>query len=1337
MGGTVTRTILLVAALACGPAVRAETPWAAYLGGNDRAGSTPAALPADLDLAWVYRSRTKPVKAWAGPRTEPIEGHVMLDRVVFDAAPQVTIADGRVYFGSTVDHRLHCLDAATGAPLWNVLTDGPIRLAPALAHGRVYVGSDDGQVSCLDARDGTLAWRHRVGPADDRLLARGEMISRWPVRTGVLVDGDVAYFGAGVFPHETVYLCAADAHTGAILWRNDRISQEDAGRNDLSPQGYLLAGADMLYVPSGRSLPVAFAKATGDLVFKKSYSWRTDAGGVVGGTKALLGDGQIYAGGPHHFLAMDQATGGIGAAYIGGRLMALAGDRAFLLDGTKVFCVDRAEHARASRTKQEWFIRSVEARSDPAKLAEAREKIAEYAGVGVLWEHPCELDGALIATAGHVVVGGRNRVLVLDRATGAKTFEAEVVGNVMGLAATESLLIASTDEGHLYGFATVPPGPDGATRAPPRQWPLPASDPFAGDERQEPFRRAAAEILRESGQRSGYCLVAGCGDGRLAYELAAQSDLQVYAVEPDAGRAAAARDALERAGLHASRVTVVEAPLDDLPFSNYFANLVVSETQFTTGTTPCAPRQLARFVKPCGGVVMLAARPPATGAVTPAAGAAAPATAAAWLDDLHRIELAGSAAFTAGRWHGVRRGQLPGAAAWTHQYGNAANTSFTPDRRVRGGLGVLWYGDPGPSAMINRHEAAGAPLATNGRMFIQGTDKVMAYDAYNGTFLWELENPGAIRTGVFNNRETHNLAATDDRLYMAIDDTCRALDAATGREAAVYRTPASPDGIARAWAYVAVDGGQLFGTSTIRQDLEARMRRRGLTVATQTDAIFAYDVAAAATPGEPQWIARGEEILHTTIALGPEHVFFVESSITPEERQALYRRDKGELAALVGEAAARAEAEMKALDVRRAVCLDRRTGARVWARPVDVTDTTNVSAGGGSLTVMVADGKLVLCGANANGHYWKQFLAGEFEKRKLLVLDAATGAELWSRNANYMNRPAVIEGVVYAEPWAFDLATGVPKTRQHPVTGEESPWRFSRPGHHCGVITATPEMMFFRSGFIGYYNLYEDSGTRHFAGQRLGCWVNAIPGNGLVMIPEASAGCVCQFSIASTVVLEPTAEMRSWGILSAVGATTPVQRLGINLGAPGDRTDDARREWFGFPRPKAVARLEFVFDIKPRLAAGGGWYADNPDSVAVRRGNLPWLHASGARGLERCEIPLVGAGEPPATYTVRLTYAGLTAAEVEALPVRLQATAWAGTTRTLASGEEGLLPLQVREFTHVPVERDLVFDCPAGDGALPRMTSIEVVREMPAAAGGSEAAPSVEARAPEAPAEGQ
>ena len=102
---------------------------------------------------------------------------------------------------------------------------------------------------------GDEVWKMRVGPKDDRLLARGEMISRWPVRTGVLVDGDVAYFGAGVFPHELIYIVAANAQTGEVIWKNDTISQQNAGRNDLSPQGYLLGSSSRLFMPSSRSVP--------------------------------------------------------------------------------------------------------------------------------------------------------------------------------------------------------------------------------------------------------------------------------------------------------------------------------------------------------------------------------------------------------------------------------------------------------------------------------------------------------------------------------------------------------------------------------------------------------------------------------------------------------------------------------------------------------------------------------------------------------------------------------------------------------------------------------------------------------------------------------------------------------------------------------------------------------------------------------------------------------------------------------------------------------------------------------------------------------------------------
>ncbi len=1281
---------IVVAFLVCVSSTAHATDWLSYLNGRDRAGFTNAKLPSELKLAWTYRAPAKPQQAWSGPRLAPIEGHEMRHRVDFDSSMQVVIQGDRAYFGNTVDHSLHCVDATTGKLVWKFYTDGPIRLAPTIAHDSVYFGSDDGIVYCLDQASGKKRWSMRLGPKDDRLLSRGEMISRWPVRTGVLVDEDVAYFGAGLFPHENIFLCAANAKTGEVIWRNDTISQQNAGRNDLSPQGYLLANDKFLYVPSGRSLPVAISKKTGDIVFQRKHSWRTDAGGVVGGTKALLGDGQVYSGGPHHFLAMDERNGSVGESWIGGRQMVLASDQAYLMDGEKIFCVDRSEHARASQEKQKWFLRARQDRKDPKKVKLARKKMKEYAGVGVIWQFPSEFDDALIATDKYVVAAGLGKVIILDRESGKEVWQTSVTGNVTGLAATDSLLTVSTDLGHIYGFRSQSDAAE-----PANEWPV-KSAAFADDEQTEFYRSAAAKIIEQSGHKSGYCLVVGSEDGHLAHELAIQSSLNVLAIEPDAEKARKSRESLERSGIHATQVTIINCPIDEIPFSNYFANLIVSQSHLTSGNPPCDAKDVARFLKPCGGVAMIGVPDKPIDSASQS-----------WTSDLLQ-EINGEITRES-NWLVFQRGQLPGAGEWSHQYGNAANTSVSDDQLVRDGLGVLWYGDPGPSSMINRHEASGAPLSTNGRMFIQGIDSVMAYDAYNGNFLWEFKNPGAIRTGVFNNRETHNLAASEDTLYVAIEGECVALEASSGNVIAKYKTPKSPDGLERAWAYLAYDDDQVFGTSTIREELEKRLRRRGLTVKTQTDAIFAVD----AETGERAWTYRGSNILHTTIAIGPQHVYFIDSAITPEQRQELYLSDKGDLKKLEGDAAKKAEADMKRFDARLAVALDRKTGKKVWERPVDVTDTTNVSSGGGSLTVMYADGHVVLCGANANGHYWKQFLSGKFEKRKLLVLDAETGDKLWSKNANYMNRPAVIGDEIYAEPWAFKLATGEPKTRKHPVTGVESTWRFSRPGHHCGVITATPNMMFFRSGFIGYYDLYRDSGTKHFSGQRLGCWVNAIPGNGLVMIPEASAGCVCQFSIASTVVLEPKTESKSWGIFSAVGKETPVQRLAINLGAPGDRMDKNQNEWFGFPRPSTRGRLEYELNIKPRMANGGGWFSRNASHTDYSQNDTPWIYASGARGLVHFEANLIGAGEEPGDYLLKMHFAKVSADDVRKLDFSIQGQS---VKADLVQGPiVGKRPVQIIQLSATVKDRLAVDIQYPESGDLPELCAIEILRQSESA----------------------
>ena len=73
--------------------------------------------------------------------------------------------------------------------------------------------------------------------------------------------------------------------------------------------------------------------------------------------------------------------------------------------------------------------------------------------------------------------------------------------------------------------------------------------------------------------------------------------------------------------------------------------------------------------------------------------------------------------------------------------------------------------------------------------------------------------------------------------------------------------------------------------------------------------------------------------------------------------------------------------------------------------------------------------------------------------------------------------------------------------------------------------------------------------------------------DGLVLAPEASAGCICLFPIVCSIALEPRPDYDRWGIYSNGGVNTPVQHMAINLGAPGDRRDANGTLWLGYPRP--------------------------------------------------------------------------------------------------------------------------------------------------------------------------
>ena len=1331
------RFTALCAALSLAGSALAD--WPTYLHDVSRVGHTDETLQLPLTQRWDFVSPTPPKMAWAGEDGRVMEGLELFNRIRFDDVFHVAITGGKVYFGSSVDGRVHCRDVATGKEEWSFFTDGPIRLAPMVVDGKVYVGSDDGHAYCLDAKSGSVIWNLRAGPNDERILARGRMISRWPVRTGVLVDRGLAFFGAGVFPHENVYLYAVDAANGKVLWKNDAISQDDAGRNDLSPQGYMLATEKALFVPSGRSLAAAVDRATGEILNKPAPTWRGDAGGQIGGTQALLVDDQILAVGEHQILAMDQKTGKTGYAWFQGVQMTLSGDVGFMATGKEIIAVDRTLHAEGTRKrhvaemaakklsddmrkhaaltelkkvekaqadaktaesdlaagkgsaetvqqKQAALLAAAKAyeplrldyEKKKASLAEQRALIASMQDSGVKWRVPSLHTAALIDAGGILVSGGKDEVTCLDSATGKELWKVAVDGEARGLAVSAGHLVVSTTTGRVYSFGSgaAPTAPEAVAAA--------AGNPYPQDELSALYANAAEAILSQIDVKDGFCLVMGSEKGRLAYEIASRSNLVVYGLEPDAAKVAAARQALLPTGLYGPRIVIDHLDLSVLPYSSYFANVIVSDHLLLTGEMPGIPTDVARALKPIGGAFVLGVPEGAAAKIKTAAEASIPAwLAATKLTDEKAITS------TRGTWSKLVRAALPGADSWSHQYGNAANTSSNHDERVKGGLNVLWYGDPGPGKMVNRHAGAVGPLSVNGRLFIQGETTVMAYDAFNGRFLWEVENPGAIRTGMTRATEPGNMAANDDFIFVVMEDHCTQFDAATGNVVRIHKLPGAAKGAEKQWGYIALEDNVLYGTVTDRVELAEVRARRGRAAAEATDSIFAYDVKT----GGLLWEYQGKHISHVSIAIGDGRVFFIDATLTPEQRELILKQDKSELATLTGKEREIAEERVKEADLRLAVAVDAKTGKQIFAKPVDVTDCSGIGDGGGSLTLIYQNHHLVLAGANANGHYWEQFLKGEFARRRIVVLDAEKGEKVWAKDANYRHRPVVINNEIIAEPWGYDLYTGAQKMRTHPLTGEQTPWMFARPGHHCGAISATSNMMFFRSKSTAFYNLDQDEGTEHFAGQRLGCWINTIPANGLVMIPEASAGCVCLFSVASTIVFEPREDHMNWGVYSATGASTPVQHMALNFGAPGDRRDSHGKLWLGYPRPSSRAGIDLPLDLKPAFTKTGDFYDFNADTYKVAKADPDWVFASGANGLVHAELPLIGPGEKAETYTVRLYFAAPEGDKPgqRVFDIKLQDKTMAkGVDITAITG--GTQKAHVEEFQNIPVTGALLLE---------------------------------------------
>ena len=354
--------------------------------------------------------------------------------------------------------------------------------------------------------------------------------------------------------------------------------------------------------------------------------------------------------------------------------------------------------------------------------------------------------------------------------------------------------------------------------------PAAETSPYPADAFTPLYEKAASFILAHVPRpHKGRALVFGAGEGRLAHQLASRSEFTLIGDEEDTAKVRAGRTALDNADLYGRQVTLQCQSLDKLDYRDYAASLIVSDTIIATGACPGSAAEMFRMARPYGGLAIVGQPPGCPKQLKRE-------TLTKWLDDAElKYEIVENP--TDGLWAIVRRGAAPGAGQWTHVRADIANTSCSGDKLTTGKFKVLWFGEPGPRIMVDRHWRNASPLFKNGRLIIPAFDRIVCSDAYNGARLWDLKVPQASRIAMM--RDAGWLALDDENLYAAVDRRCLRIDVANGRVVDTFTTPAgksngvSTDGVSMDWGYLGLDGDRLYGSAQLQgaSQLASKMGR--------------------------------------------------------------------------------------------------------------------------------------------------------------------------------------------------------------------------------------------------------------------------------------------------------------------------------------------------------------------------------------------------------------------------------------------------------------------------------------------------------------------------------
>ena len=1137
-----------------------STDWPMWRYDAGRSAASPVSLPAELHLQWV-RDLPKPAPAWSEEQY----------KLQFDRSYEPVVMGKQIFVPSMVSDKITAYDTDTGKQNWQFFCDGPVRFAPIAWQGRVYFISDDGCLYCLDAKEGGLVWKLSLAPSNRKLFGNGRLISAWPARGGpVLQDGRI-YCAASIWPFMGVFMYAIDAATGKVVWENSGTGatyfpqpHNSPAFSGVAPQGYLAAGADKLLVTS-RTIPACFDLKTGELLYYRLSE--TTYGKTVGGCSAFIWNDWYF----NNKVAY-RLSDGLALGAISGQVMTK--DTAVGIDATgNVMAYRLAEtESQDAKTKKPKTV----------ALAKAR------------WKAKTEPALARIhLAAGNRLYGSNAQGEIAALQVPESNEPAEIVwrekvsGHVWNMLAGDGKLFAVTEEGQLYCF--------GAAQTNARHYQNEATEPSPGS---RGARRRIQEVLQQAPEAQGYCLWLGTRNRGLLRELLRQSSLHVIVIEPDAAKIASLRQELDRAGLYGSRVCVLHGDINSVGLPPYAAALVVVENLATAGLdgSKTSVERLYDLLRPYSGVAWVAATDLRA--------------------QLASVDLAGLKVESLNDTLVLKRtGPVPGSADWTHQYGDVANTVCSNDQ-LKPPLGILWFGEESAFGdVLPRHGHGPPEQVVDGRLFIEGIDSLSARDVYTGKTLWRkpLKEPGSF--GVYYNasykhdfrdlggNQKHipgantrgtNFVATPDHVYVIQEAQCHVLDVKTGQTEQVFSLPDRNGQPQKEWGYIGVcDDCLIAGSGFAKFPITIGTEIKDPNLVVGLDRIASKQlVVMNRHTGQVLWTMDAQRgFLHNAITAGQGKLFCLD--IVP-----YVTRIKNKDTTVKN-------AKPEPLDPdpqRRLLAVDLHSGQIVWENHDGVF---------GSWLSYSREHDIVL-----QAYRKSRDLPLEPGDR-MTAFRGATGEVLWDKKITYTG-PCMLHGdTIITQESAYDLRTGAQKMREHPLTKESVPWKWSR-NYGCGTPVASVNLLTFRSAAAGFYDLSTDVGTGNFGGFRSGCTSNLVVANGVLNAPDYTETCTCSYQNQTSLAMVHMPEVETWAFSSLEPGTLPIQRVGVNLGAPGDRLADNGTLWLEYP---SVGGASPKLDIATTPAKPSFF---RRHSLRLSRGDLKWVEASGAKGLKSIRIGLAG-----------------------------------------------------------------------------------------------------------------